>query len=160
MQARAGGAGYCKGGRSCRIGRTVPKVGFIGTPTMWKSLLAAVLLVCAVPALADNDAPEDYSDLEAKDPATSIQRLYAICSSTDQGEKLYCDGYITAMVESMTAVGKEPLTREYGICPRAPVSATASIEAFKNWAQRHSKQWGLIRYSGVAWALQERWPCR
>jgi hypothetical protein len=127
---------------------------------MWKSLLAAVVLVCAVPALADNDAPEDYSDLEAKDPATSIQRLYAICSSTDKAEKLYCDGYITAMVESMTAVGKEPLTREYGICPKAPVSATASIEAFKNWAQRHSKQWSLIRYSGVAWALQERWPCR
>jgi Rap1a immunity proteins len=95
-----------------------------------------------------------------KDPAASIQRLYAICSSTDNGEKLYCYGYITAMVESMTAVGKEPLTREYGICPTAPVSATASVAAFKNWAQRHSKQGSLIRYSGVAWALQERWPCR
>jgi len=110
--------------------------------------------------LADDDVPEDYSDLEAKDPATSIQRLYAICSSTDKSEKLYCYGYITAMVESMTAVGKEPLTREYGICPTAPISATTSVEAFKNWAQRHSKQGSLIRYSGVAWALQERWPCR
>ena len=127
---------------------------------MWTSLLAGLLLVCAVPALAADDAPEDYSDLEAKDPATSIQRLYAICSSPDKGDQRYCYGYITAMVESMTAVGKEPLTREYGICPTAPISATASVEAFKNWAQRHSKQAGLIRYSGVAWALQERWPCR
>jgi hypothetical protein len=112
-----------------------------------------------VPVWADDEAPEDYSDLEAKDPATSIQRLYAICSSTDKGEKLYCDGYITAMVESMIAVGKEPLSRAYGICPTAPISPTTSVEAFKNWAQRHSKQGGLIRYSGVAWALQERWPC-
>jgi hypothetical protein len=142
------------------MGRTLPQVRFTGTPTMWKVLVAGLLLVCATPALAVDDAPEDYSDLEAKDPATSIQRLYAICTSSDQGEKLYCLGYITAMVESMTAVGKEPLTREYGICSRAPVSATASVEAFKNWAQRHSKQWNLIRYSGVAWALQERWPCR
>jgi hypothetical protein len=142
------------------MGRTLPEARFTGTPTMWTSLLAGLLLVCAVPVLAADDAPEDYSDLEAKDPAASIQRLYAICSSTDNGEKLYCYGYITAMVESMTAVGKEPLTREYGICPTAPVSATASVAAFKNWAQRHSKQGSLIRYSGVAWALQERWPCR
>lgn len=127
---------------------------------MWKSLLACVLLVWVVPVLAADDAPEDYSDLEAKDPATSIRRLNAICSSTDKGEEMYCYGYITAMVESMTAVGKEPLTRDYGICPTAPVSATASVEAFKSWARRHSKQWSLIRYSGVAWALQEKWPCR
>ena len=128
------------------------------SPFMWASLLAGLLLVCAAPAFAADD--EDYSDLEAKDPATSIQRLYALCSSTDEGEKLYCFGYITAMVESMTAVGKEPLTREYGICPAAPISATASVAAFTNWAQRHSRQGNLIRYSGVAWALQERWPCR
>ena len=140
--------------------RTLPNARFTGTPTMWTSLLAGLLLVCAVPVIADDEAAEDYSDLEAKDPATTIQRLYAICSSTDKGERLYCDGYITAMVESMTAVGKEPLTRQYGICPSAPVSVAASVEAFKNWAQRHSKQWSLIRYSGVAWALQERWPCR
>jgi Rap1a immunity proteins len=126
---------------------------------MWKLLLAGLLFAYAVPVVA-GDASEDYSDLEAKDPATSIQRLYATCSSTDNSEKLYCYGYITAMVESLTAVGKEPLTREYGICPTAPISVTTSVEAFKNWEQRHSKQWSLIRYSGVAWALQERWPCR
>lgn len=127
---------------------------------MWKSLFAGLLLVCAMPAVAQDDAPEDYSDLEAKDPATSIQRLYVTCSSTDKGDKLYCYGYITAMVESLTAVGKEPLTREYGICPTAPISTATSVEVFRIWAQRHSKQASLIRYSGVAWALQERWPCR
>jgi hypothetical protein len=127
---------------------------------MWKPLLAGLLLICAVPALANDDAPEDYSDLIAKDPTTSIERLHAICSSTDKGDVLYCYGYITAMVESLTAIGKEPLTREYGICSAAPVSTTASVQAFNNWAQRHSKQGNLVRYSGVAWALQERWPCR
>jgi Rap1a immunity proteins len=127
---------------------------------MWRSLVASLLLAYTAPGLAADDAPEDYSDLVAKDPASSIQRLYAICSSADKGDKLYCDGYITAMVESMTAVGKEPLTHEYGICPTAPVSVTASVEAFRNWAQRHQAQASLIRYSGVAWALQERWPCR
>jgi hypothetical protein len=110
-------------------------------------------------AAAADDAPDDYSDLVAKDPATSIQRLYAICSSADKAEKLYCYGYITAMVESMIAVGKEPLAREYGICPTAPVSATASVQAFENWAERHPKQGGLIRSAGVAWAIQESWPC-
>jgi Rap1a immunity proteins len=125
---------------------------------MWKSLLTGLLLASA-PAFPADDAPEDYSDLEAKDPATSIQRLYAICSSTDKAEQRYCDGYITAMVESMIAVGKEPLARQYGICPTTPISVAASVQAFKNWAQRHPRHGNLIRYSGVAWALQERWPC-
>ena len=135
------------------------KITIYGTQTMWKSLLAGLLLALAMPAFAADDAAEDYSDLEAKDPATSIQRLYVICSSPDKGEQLYCDGYITAMVESMIAVGKEPLAREYGICPTTPISVAASVQAFKNWAQRHPKHGGLIRYSGVAWALQESWPC-
>jgi hypothetical protein len=127
---------------------------------MFKTLLIGLLLTGAASTFAADEAAEDYSDLEAKDPATSIQRLYAICSSTDKGEKLYCYGYITAMVESMIAVGKEPLTRDYGICPSAPISAAVSVQAFKTWAQTHAKQGGLIRYSGVAWALQEKWPCR
>jgi hypothetical protein len=127
---------------------------------MWKSLLVGLLLICVVPAFAAEDASEDYSDLEAKDPTTSIQHLHATCSSADKGDMLYCYGYITAMVESLTGIGKEPLTREYGICPATPVSTAASVQAFNNWAQRHSKQWNLVRYSGVAWALQERWPCR
>lgn len=126
---------------------------------MWKSLLAGLLLVCIVPAAAADDAPEDYSDLVARDPATSIQHLHALCSSTDRGDLLYCHGYITAMVESLTAIGKEPLTRDYGICPPGPVSTAASVQAFNDWAQTHPRQGNLVRYSGVAWALQERWPC-
>jgi hypothetical protein len=47
------------------MGRTLPEARFTGTPTMWTSLLAGLLLVCAVPVLAADDAPEDYSDLEA-----------------------------------------------------------------------------------------------
>jgi hypothetical protein len=141
------------------LGRTLPGSQSTGTRTMWKSLLTGLLLACAIPVFAADDAPEDYSDLVAKDPATSIQRLDAICSSADKGEQLFCYGYITAMVESMIAVGKEPLAREYGICPTTPISAAASVQAFKNWVQRHPKHVGLIRYSGVAWALQERWPC-
>jgi hypothetical protein len=127
---------------------------------MWKSLFATVLLGCAVPAFAvPADDADDYSALQAKDPASSIQQLYAICSSADKSVNLYCTGYITAMVESMTAVGKEPLASEYGICPRGPVSAAAGVQAFKNWAQTHRKEGGLTRYIGVAWALQESWPC-
>ncbi len=124
---------------------------------MWKVLLVGLLLVCAASVLAEDD--EDYSDLEAKDPATSIQRLHSMCSSTDKGEMLYCYGYVTAIVESLTAVGKEPLTREYGICPAGPVSTAASVQTFNTWAQRHPGQGSLMRYSGVAWAVQERWPC-
>jgi Rap1a immunity proteins len=72
---------------------------------------------------------------------------------------LYCSAYITAIVESLTAVGKEPLTHQYGICPSGSISTVATVQAFNNWAQRHPKQGSLMRYSGVAWALQERWPC-
>jgi hypothetical protein len=124
---------------------------------MWKVLLAGLLLVCAGSALAQDD--EDYSDLEAKDPATSIRRLHSMCSSADTSEMLYCSAYITAIVESLTAVGKEPLTHQYGICPVGPISTAATVQAFNNWARRHPKQGSLMRYSGVAWALQERWPC-
>jgi len=125
---------------------------------MWKSLFAAVLLSCAVPAVAADEA-DDYSEFQAKDPASSIERLYTICSSADKDLNLYCSGYITAMLESMIAIGKQPLASEFGICPPGPVSAAAGVQAFKNWAQTHRKEGGITRYIGVAWALQETWPC-
>ncbi len=125
---------------------------------MWKSLFAAILLSCAVTVVAADEA-DDYSAFQAKDPAGSIQRLYTICSSADKDLNLYCNGYITAMMESMIAIGKQPLASEYGICPPGSVSAAAAVQAFKNWAQTHRKEGGLTRYIGVAWALQETWPC-
>lgn len=125
---------------------------------MWKSLFTAALLSCAVPAFAADDT-NDYSALQAKDPASSIERLYTICTSADKAMNLYCNGYVTAMMESMIAIGKEPLASEYGICPRGPVTPEAGVQAFKNWAQSHRKEGGLTRYIGVAWALEETWPC-
>lgn len=124
---------------------------------MWKVLLVGLLLVFANAASAQDG--EDYSDLVAKDPATSIQRLHSMCSSADKGEMIFCTAYITAIVESLAAVGKEPLTHQYGICPAGPISAAATVQAFNSWAQSHLKEGSLMRYSGVAWALQERWPC-
>lgn len=125
---------------------------------MWKSLLAAALLSCAAAVVAADEA-DDYSAFQAKDPASSIQRLYTICSSADKDQILYCNGYITAIMESMIAIGKQPLASGYGICPSGSVSTAAGVQAFKNWAQTHRKEGGLTRYIGVAWAFQEAWPC-
>jgi hypothetical protein len=135
---------------------------------MWKSLLMTIVVLVPVSApVAAADRAPDIADLianlQATDPSSSIQRLYEECNGT-KVEQLYCTGYISATMESMMTIGADESARtsarNFGICPKVAVSGNASVQVFKNWAQKHPETWGLFRYLGVAVALRETWPCQ
>ena len=44
----------------------------------------------------------------------------------------------------------------WGICPKAPITAGAALQAFKNWVQKNPKEWGLSRGLGAMLALHEK----
>jgi hypothetical protein len=131
---------------------------------MWKAVLVILATAGTSPLSASMAADATVPDLEAlqaKDPARSVQDLYAKCTATGGlYEQSYCAGFFTASLDTMIVLGTDVSTQAFGICPKTTVTVGAAAQAFKNWAQKHPEAWGLQRYLGVSWALQETWPCK
>jgi len=64
------------------------------------------------------------------------------------------------MWDHMWLLGGGDSTRALGICVDTPGSYGATVQTFKNWAQKHPEKWSLDRLYGVIWALQEAYPCK
>jgi hypothetical protein len=124
------------------------------------SALVAAGMVFASTSLAADNAALDVAVLHASDPSMSVQALYTKCTATDLHQQMYCAGFFTSSVDSMMVLGAEVSTQALGICPKTAITAGAAVQAFKNWAQKHPEAWGLQRYLGVLWALQEVWSCK
>jgi hypothetical protein len=124
----------------------------------WKSALVMTLLA-SVASAADGGGP-DYASMQAKDPARSVQALYAKCTAVDLHEQMFCAGYFAASVDNMMVLGSGASTQAFGICPKTTVSPGAAAQAFKNWAQQNPAAWGIDLYAGALWALQSVWPCK
>ena len=105
------------------------------------------------------DSVPDLVSLQAEDPHRSIQSLYEACTGADSYQQMYCVGYISATMDTMTVLGTYGPAQAFGICPKVFVSYGAGVQAFKNWAQKHPDAWGAPRYLGVSLALKETWPC-
>ena len=132
---------------------------------MWKSVLMTTLAIAGVAATAtslgaDKSAPVDFAALQAKDPSTSIQTLYEQCTG-DIPKRNICTAYIVGVSETLSEIGLQKSARSSGICFNGlSIDYAASVQVFKNWAEKHPEAWGLIRYAGVMWALKETWPCK
>jgi hypothetical protein len=131
---------------------------------MWKSVLVTTLAIAGMALAsasraADTTAP-DLAALQAAEPTRSVQSLYTRCTAADIHDQMFCAGYFTSSIDNMMVLGVDASTRAFGICPKVSITVGASVQAFKNWAQKHPEAWGLPRYVGVAWALQEVWSCK
>ena len=130
---------------------------------MWKSMLliaAMAAMVPGSPSLAADGGTSNLATLRATEPARSIQYLYEECTAESSGRQLFCDGFISATFDSMWLLGGSASTRTLGICVDTPVTYGASVQVFKNWAQKHPEKWSIDRLYGVMWALQEAYPCK
>jgi hypothetical protein len=132
---------------------------------MWKSVLVTTLAIAgmalASPSLATDGGTVDLVALQAKDPSTSIQRLYEQCTGTNVRELNFCTGYIIGVAETLAQNGLHKSTRGQSVCWQGlSIDYAATVQVFKNWAQKHPEAWGLLRYGGVMWALKETWPCK
>jgi Rap1a immunity proteins len=129
---------------------------------MWRSvrvIAAMAAIVSASTSLADNGTP-NLTALQATEQAKSIQYLYEECTAEGSGRQMFCNGFISATFDSMWLLGGSASTRTLGICVDTPVTYGASVQVFKNWAQKHPEKWSIDRLYGVMWALQEAYPCK
>jgi hypothetical protein len=130
---------------------------------MWKSVLviaAMAAMASASPSLAADSGTSNLTTLQATEPLKSIQSLYEECTAESSDHRLYCLGFISATLDSMFLLGGSASTRTLGICVDTPVTYGASVQVFKNWAQKHPEKWSIDRLYGVMWALQEAYPCK
>jgi len=103
---------------------------------MWKSVLATVALAGIAPTLA--------ADTTASEPSTSSQGLYEECTAAELHRQMLCIGYISATMDTMLILGSDDSAAlSWGICPKAPITAGAALQAFKNWVQKNPKRMGL-----------------
>jgi Rap1a immunity proteins len=123
------------------------------------SAIAGVILTSA--SMGADTTPLDLAALQAKDPTTSIHSLYEACTGADFSGRNFCTGYIVGVAESLGQLSLNKSTRSSGICwTGQTIEFSASVQVFKNWAQKHPEAWGVSRYAGVMWALKETWPCK
>jgi Rap1a immunity proteins len=134
-----------------------------GVFPMSKSVLVTVAIagmMAASTSLGADSSVPDLAALQAKDPTTSIQYLYELCTGADITKRNFCTGYIVGLAETLGEIGLQKSARSTGICWKgASVDYAAAVQVFKNWAEKHPEAWGLPRYAGVMWALKEIWPC-
>ena len=127
---------------------------------MRNSMLATVALAAAFPVFAQNHGVSDLSAFRSRNSGTSIATLYKECTGNNFGDRTFCAGYISAMLDSMGMLGPAVSPKKFRICPKVSVNAGAAVQAFKNWARKHPQAWSLDRVFGVMWALKETWPCQ
>ena len=125
---------------------------------MLTRLAAAAIAFASVSFAADTTGP-NLPALQATDPSLSVQALYTQCTASDTHQQMYCAGFFAATVDSMMVLGSDVSTQPLGICSKTAITTGAAVQAFKNWAQKHPEAWGLLRFIGVTWAMQEVWPC-
>jgi hypothetical protein len=127
---------------------------------MWKSALASVTLaVMTSTSFATDSSVPNLDALQAKDPKASIQSLYNACTADDAHDQMFCAGYISATMDTLSVLGAAESAKTFGMCPKVRVSYGAAVQVFKNWAQNHPETWSFHRFLGVSWALKEAWPC-
>jgi hypothetical protein len=97
---------------------------------MWKSVLITTWVtaggVAVIATSLAADSVPDLASVQAEDPQRSVQYLYESCTSADSFKQIYCAGYISATMDTMTVLGT------YG-----PAQALATEQAYKHSKTGH-----------------------
>lgn len=113
----------------------------------------SLLLFFSVVSVGSHAQASDFS---------STDGLLEMCRSNgaDYG---YCLGFISGTAAVMEQIGlgaSGDFRGAMGMCvPRPYPTANAEVQAFVNWAQRNTQQWGQPSAVGVMMALANTWPC-
>jgi hypothetical protein len=97
------------------------------------------------------------------DKSITVEWLYSACQAPkDSGHHMYCVAYVRGIVDTLLLNGEmlkddKAHRAEMGLC--GTIGNTASVQAFKNWAEKHPEAWSQPMVAGVAVALQELWGC-
>ncbi len=93
----------------------------------------------------------------------TVQGLYELCTVDDRAHfnVMACFGYISGIRDMMMVIGTldAPVKIYFGLCSKDEVASGATVQAFKNWAEKHPEMWSKPRGAGVGIALREAWPC-
>lgn len=110
----------------------------------------------------------------------NVQALLNSCNAPDtSSDYAFCVGYVGGIGDIMRTSGimlkslyelkqldKNTSTAKVltvvSICSSVPetvITHDAMVQAFKNWANRHPKNWGMNIPFSVGDALRETWPC-
>lgn len=110
-----------------------------GVWCMRNSMLATVGLAAAFPVFARNHGVSGLAAFRARNSDTSIETLYKECTGNNFGNRTFCAGYISAMLDSMGMLGPAVSPKAFRIFPKVSVNAGAAVQAFKNWTQKHPR---------------------
>jgi hypothetical protein len=78
-----------------------------------------------------------------------------------------CVGYLGAIADRMASAGIQTLESSTKPGPNEAICLdgdnddfTVTVPLFVNWAQHHPEKQNLPAFLGIAFAFQEKWPCR
>ena len=78
-----------------------------------------------------------------------------------------CVGYLGAIADRMASAGIQQAASGTKAAPNEAICLDGDnddfsviVPLFVTWAQRHPEKQNLPAFLGVAFALQEKWPCR
>jgi hypothetical protein len=78
-----------------------------------------------------------------------------------------CVGYLGATADRMASTGIQALESGTKPGPNEAICLdgdnddfTVTVPLFVNWAQHHPEKQSLPAFLGIAFAFQEKWPCR
>jgi hypothetical protein len=99
---------------------------------------------------------------------TTVGTLLEDCAS-DRTSAAWglCAGYLGASADRMASDGIQSLESGAKSGPSQAIcldgdndDLTVTVPLFVNWAQHHPEKQNLPAFLGIAFALQEKWPCR
>lgn len=99
---------------------------------------------------------------EGKGQTQTVQALYEMCKKPAGPDAMFCLGYVGGIHDMMVMANQsaDEKLKNFRLCDNGtPITYGASVQAFKNWAEKYPQYWSQIMFTGVVVALSTTWPC-
>jgi len=81
------------------------------------------------------------ANAQAQTWVENVQGLYEDCKKTQQGESIFCIGYIGGIADMMNIISVSTadrvVRRSFALCAPDGYTYGAAVQAFMNWAPKH-----------------------
>jgi hypothetical protein len=98
---------------------------------------------------------------EGKGQTQTVQNLYEMCKSHNAADTMFCLGYVGGIHDMMVINNQsaDEKLKGFRMCDDGSTRG-ASVQAFKNWAEKYPQYWSQHMFTGVVVALSTTWPCK